>query len=48
MNEVNENMNQSGITLSDEGVENEGGGRAINHWALVYRLVGYIFGNFLE
>jgi len=26
MNEVNENMNQSGITLFDEGVENKGGG----------------------
>lgn len=47
VNEVNENANQSVITLSDEGIENEGGGRAINLWALVYRLVGYIFGNFL-
>ena len=26
MNEVNENMNQSGIILSYEGIENEGGG----------------------
>jgi len=26
VNEVNENTNQSVITLSDEGVENEGGG----------------------
>ena len=39
---------QSVITLSDEGIENEGGGRADYLWVQYDRLVGYIFGNFLK
>jgi len=48
MKEVNENTNQSGITLSDEGIENEGGGRAEYLWVRYYRLPVYIIDNFLE
>ena len=48
VNEVNENTNQSVITLSDEGIENEGGGRADHLWVQYDRLPVYIIDNFLE